>query len=112
MPTINVDASHGGISDLKTFGGNLKVLTGTFDFDSSYPTGGEACDLSQYFKGDPLGAIFAPKAGYVFEYDATNKKVKAYYADYDAAADGALIEVANTTNLSAVTGVPFIIWGW
>jgi len=51
-------------------------LTGQVDFDSSYPAGGESMDLSHYL-GLVLGAIFEPKVGYEFEYDYTNKKVKA-----------------------------------
>lgn len=85
----------------------LRFVTGKFVFDTSYPTGGETVDFglrSVYV------AVIAPASGYVLEYDATNKKVKAFYADYDATADGALIEVPNLTNLSAVTA-RFIVVG-
>jgi hypothetical protein len=33
-------------------------------------------------------------------FDRANLKVKAFYADYDAVADGALIEVANDTDIA------------
>lgn len=89
---------------------NVKILTGQFSFSDEYPVAGEAMDLSDYFT-KVLGVMFENKAGYVFEYDYQNSKVKAYYADYDAAADGALIPVPDKTDLDALTGVRFIAWG-
>jgi hypothetical protein len=89
---------------------NVKILTGQFSFSDEYPVAGESMNLSDYFT-KVLGVMFANKAGYVFEYDYENSKVKAMYADYDAAADGALIPVPNATDLSEVTGVRFIAWG-
>lgn len=59
----------------------LKVVTLEIDFDSSYVTGGEPLDLSDYFSVIK-GAVFESKAGYQFE--LTDKdapadcKVKAY----------------------------------
>jgi hypothetical protein len=81
--------------------GNSRVVIGTFTFDSSYATNGEACDPG-------LGTINlaisdSSVSGYTFQYDYSNKKLKAFYADYDAGADGALIEVANAVDLSAVS---------
>lgn len=76
------------------------------DFDSSYPTGGEAITDAQLgFSKAPDWVEIEPKSGYVFEYDGTNDKIKVFMADYDAVADGALIEANNTRDLSAVTGV-------
>lgn len=81
--------------------GNTRVVFATFTFDSSYPTGGEACDPGL---GTVNIAISDPSvSGYVFQYDYANRKLKAFYADYDAGADGPLIEVANGVNLSAVS---------
>lgn len=91
---------------------NLRIITGQIDFDSSYPTGGEAMDLSSYFPVALKAVFIENKAGYVFAYDYANKKVLAYYADYDAVADGALIQVANTTDLSAVVDVRFMAIGY
>lgn len=91
-------------------GRNYRLVTGTIAFDSSYPTGGEALDLSGKLK-TLKSVMLENKSGYVFEYDYANKLVKAYYYDYDAGADGAAIEVANTTDLSAVTGVRFTAIG-
>ena len=68
-------------------------------------------DLSAFFS-TLMFVQFEIKSGYVFEYDYANKLALAYWADYDAGADGALIQVANTTDLSGVTGVRFIAWGY
>lgn len=89
---------------------DLRVFTGSIAFDSSYPTGGEAMDLSSKFAALKL-VLFENDAGYVFQYDYTNKKVLAYYYDYDAGADGTAIQVANATDLSALTDVRFIAFG-
>ena len=81
------------------------------DFDSSYPTGGESLPASDLGLSVVDIVLPSPKSGYIFEYDYTNSKLKAYYADYDASADGALIEVASTTDLSGVTGVKLLVMG-
>lgn len=73
------------------------------DFDSSYPTGGEAIDISANERLAFVGA--QPTSGYVFQWDAANQKLLAYYGDNNNAADGPLIEVPNTTDLSSLTGV-------
>jgi len=90
---------------------SLRIVTGTIAFSASYPTGGETFDLSN--KVPKLKVVLIEnKSGYIFEYDYANKKVKVYYCDYDAAGDGALIEVANATDLSALTGVRFMAIGY
>jgi hypothetical protein len=140
--TINKDSgNYGAIFTPKIYAkGDMKLLSGSVDFDSSYPTGGLAMDLTKFFK-NLLGVMFETKAGYIFEYDYTAKKVKALYpqggeqvgdglggASVDAgatsvtssAANGNIVtvnagkarEVANATNLSAVTGVRFFAWGY
>ncbi len=40
-------------------------------------------------------------AGYVGQWDATNGTIVCYYADYDAGADGALIEAASDVDAGA-----------
>lgn len=91
----------------------ITVRSYEIDFDSSYPTGGEAWDLSADFSVIK-GAIFEGRTR-VFELTSKNapasSKVKAYFFDYDAVADGAAIEVADTTDLSAVTKVGVLVWG-
>jgi hypothetical protein len=79
---------------------------GTIAFDSSYPTGGEALDIGSASEVI-LHVQAGPKSGYVFEFDYANQKLLAYYADNNNASDGALIQVPDTTDLSAVTGVRF-----
>lgn len=90
---------------------------GLVAFDSSYPTGGEPfnAELESGLR-DVFAVFVAPKNGYVFQYvdsaTAASRKIIAYYADYDAVADGALIEVPDTTNLSTVTGVFVMVVGY
>jgi len=96
-----------------TIFGNKRFIQGKIAFDTSYPTGGEAFSLADMgLAGGVLDfCMFEPESGYIFEYDHTNNKVLAYYCDYDAVADGALIQVANTTDLSALTDARFIAIG-
>jgi hypothetical protein len=78
MSEITYSSGAGGKAPVYAVGVTpAKLLTGTFSFDTSYPTGGEAFDITGKFKS-LMGVIFEPKAGYSFEYDYTNKKVKAY----------------------------------
>jgi hypothetical protein len=84
------------------------------DFDASYPTGGEALTSANLGFGDSstrLVVIALQAGGYTFEYDRANAKLKAFYYDYNNAADGAALEVPDTTNLSTVTGVTLLTFG-
>lgn len=87
------------VLDKQDYFGNLRVEFVTATFSSSYTTGGEAVAPSF---GQIQMAIVGQVSGYSFEYDYTNKKLKAFYYDYNNAADGVAIEVPATTNLSAV----------
>jgi len=87
------------------------MVIGILTLTGTYVTDGEAMDLSGIFKDLQL-VTFENKAGYIFEYDYTAKKVKAYYADYSASVDGALIEVANEANITAASGVKFMAVGF
>ena len=91
-------------------GKRLKIMYGTFDFDSSYPTDGEAMDLSNEFV-ELLYVNMVPSNGYFFEYDKTNKKIIAYESGADG---GANDEVGNGTDLASAgcTDVPFIAFGY
>ena len=60
------------------FRGGVKIEFGTIAMDSSYPTGGEDITFEGFNK-KPMVVIFETKGGYLFEYDRTNGKVKAYY---------------------------------
>ena len=86
---------------IPTVRGVEKVWSGTVTFDDSYPTGGES------FTQSNLGFVafnrveVNPTAGYVFEYDAANEKIIAYWVD--TTTDGApMAEVTDEEDLSAV----------
>lgn len=89
---------------------NLGIVLGSVAYDDDYSTGGDSFDPSGYF-GNVLFVAVEPFAGYVFTYDYTSALLLAYYYDYDAGADSAAIEVADTTDLSAITAAKFIVIG-
>ena len=79
----------------------------SFPGEASYPTGGMllSAGFAEKLKSGRtiLGIIAGDCGGFVPVWEPGAGAVKVYYADYDAGADGALIEVANTTNLSGTT---------
>tara|TARA_R100000231_G_scaffold88704_3_gene67161 strand:- start:626 stop:937 length:312 start_codon:yes stop_codon:yes gene_type:complete len=78
--------------------GNRLTVALKVTFDASYPTGGEALDLTAYVSNIETVHVEV-SGGFVFQYDRTNKKLKAF----EAGGDGdALDEVDNATNLSTV----------
>lgn len=80
--------------------GQSKALCfGTFAFDSSYPTGGEAFDAAGDVGYDNLW-VTSTAAGYLATLDKTNQKIIMYQ---QSAATSALTEVPNATNLSTVS---------
>lgn len=90
---------------------NLTITNVTLD--ATYPAGGEAITannvgLSTISALIPLGS----PAGATYEWDSTNAKLKAYYADYSTTTDGLLIEIAvgDTAILSGVV-VPVLAIG-
>ena len=83
--------------------GNVRMVIGSFTMSNSYAAGGDTVNNKLIPLKRILKIFLSPKSGYIPEYDLANNKVKVYYADYDAAADGALIEVAATTDLSSVS---------
>jgi hypothetical protein len=96
--------------------GNL-LITGTLAMDSSYPTNGEALDLSGYFPGGSLwlfSADLVSSAGYLLAHDGgtpADGKIEVYYMDYDAVADGVPVEIPNATDLSAITAAKVVMIG-
>src|SRR5688500_12362976 len=90
-------------------GDTAHLYEGTLSWDDSYPTGGESFNVTGNEKFSTV--IFGHKGGYTFEWDEANQKVIAYYVDNDAGADSAQIQVPNTTDLAAVTGVKFLAIG-
>lgn len=92
----------------RTLMANKRRHQALITFDSSYTTGGMSLTARNLgmFKVENLRAD--PQSGYVFAYDATNKKVLAYRTKDPANAGGADIvmqEVANAVNLSAISTV-------
>jgi len=87
--------------------GQVNVDRFTVVLDSSYPTGGYtglAAKLTAAASRTPtIIALFAQSSGYVAHWDYANSKLMVYHADYDAVADGPLIQVPDATDLSAVT---------
>ena len=103
MLEIKIDADNPGKAPVRNIGFPLTFLTGTIDFDSSYPTGGEDFDVSDYFSKPVINVLVFPKGGYTFEYDKDNKKVKVFDAG---------TEVIDATDLSSLTGVQYLAIGW
>ncbi len=80
--------------------GDLKLRIFDVTFDSSHASGGESLTADD-LGVDPVFVIAEPTDGYVFEYDKGNEKLMAFFADYDAGADGALI-AATSENMATV----------
>lgn len=103
------------ITRTDTVGRYTKYKTGTITFDSSYATGGET--LSASACGFPSKVEFIQatnSAGYIFEYDYTNGKLKAYYTSKSGTITSPGLpgpEVAASTDLSSVT-CRFIAFGY
>ena len=93
--------------------GDAKMYLGTVTMSNSYATGGDSLNLKTALNIDKILSVELSvqhgSAQYILKYDATNGKVKAFYYDYNAVASGAAIEVAATTDLSAVTADAKII---
>ena len=91
------------------FGGGMLFVTGTVTMDNSYPTGGEAVTAGQFKGGSFVRVLLsASTTGIVPAFDATNKKVMAFWVD--TTVDGAaLAEVTASTDL-ATTVFPFVAY--
>lgn len=75
-------------------------------FDSSYATGGEDFTPASLGFQEFYLVLPAPTAGYVFDYVASTKKLRAFRIpalDGNAASAAPLAEVSNAVNLSTVT---------
>lgn len=98
--------------------GNVRRVRGTATFDSSYPTGGEPFTaaqlgltfLSELIPGTGRGASSTAYA-VAWNRSTSAPTLMAYMGDNNNAADGPLIEVANTTDLSTLV-VPFEAIGY
>jgi hypothetical protein len=90
----------------------LRFEFGTIALDSEYPTGGESLTIF----ANTEAVVCQPRGGYVFDYDKANSKLLAYQSDNgNSVASGTvtpLVQVAASTDLSALSDVPYIAFGW
>lgn len=82
-------------------------MTATVTLSGTYPTNGEPIDLAGYM---PLASARQPdkvsvdgKAGFVYQYDPTNKKLLVY-TNTAGGANAALGEHTNATYVAGVSG--------
>lgn len=87
--------------------GQIGIQRVLVDFDNNYETGGEAFDPDKYHKGRTVDVHIKPQDGYVFEWDATNKKI---IARVSGTTDAPLNEEGNATDMSTITGVEVRVW--
>jgi hypothetical protein len=95
MGALTVTTSDRGVN------GNKRWVRGSVAFSSSYATGGDTGLTAAALGLDAVEHMeINGKATYLLEYVNASGNVLAYYLDYDAAADGAAVQVPNTTDLS------------
>lgn len=82
---------------------DLKFVPLTLAFDSSYPTGGE--EFSFDGVSTIVTMIIEDTALYTFMYDYVNDKILAYVKTSG-------LQAADTTNLSAQTGIHALLIGY
>lgn len=90
-------AATAAIVDKNLSIGKYKARLCTITMDSSMAAGGESITgfPNSVGLGRVVGAIICGQAGgYPAWWDQANSKIQSFYADYDAGADGALVEAA------------------
>lgn len=93
--------------------GSRRSIHLTVAFDASYPTGGYAITPAQLGLQNIINVRCDPQKGYTFEWDYVNGKLIAYQGDNANAGVAPGIQVAATTNLSAVlTAVRLTVTGY
>jgi hypothetical protein len=80
-------------------GSTRAIAWGTVLLDNSYPTGGEAIDATGDLGYDKV--MFEAGGSCVLQWDKANQKVLAFWTG--STVNTALVQVPNTTDLSAVT---------
>lgn len=83
--------------------GNAYAVTASITFDSSYPTGGEALAASAFGLNEITLMLCETASGYMFQYDHSNAKLKAYYPR--AALTGSLVVSGEAATLTDDTDV-------
>lgn len=101
MATLSVPAKNDDVW------GRLRVRIGTFTFDASYPTGGEAITAAQFGLSEIVLVIPSERATgatgkRIVQWDPATLKLVALQGDNDAVGDGPFVEVPNTTDLSTL----------
>lgn len=93
--------------------GSQRVIRGTITFDASYPTGGESFTPASVGLTQLNRLNVFPSGPYVPAWNRSTSAplVLVYMGDNNNASDGPLIQVADTTDLSAVV-VPFEAVGY
>lgn len=87
-------------------GHNFNVAICTWAWDATYPAGGEAATANQLGM-TTISAVIpvsSNTAGYVYNWDAANSKLQAYYSNNDSTADGPLIDIA-AGDTAMLTGI-------
>ena len=85
---------------------DVRVVFVEITFNGTYTTNGESLVPGDVGMVAIHMAIFEPIGGKAFEYDHTNEKLKVYYYDYNAGADGSAIEhPASDTSVTALKGM-------
>lgn len=89
-----------------------RVVFGSLAWDNSYPTGGEAITLNQLGLSVLEQLLPFPSLGYVPSWDGSESSPLVLLYWVDTTVDGApLAEVADTTDVSAITEMPVIAIG-
>lgn len=91
--------------------GDLRFAAIDVTPDASWLAAGESLTAANFGLTTLMAVICESKGGYVFTYDRANSKLLAYRADYDAVADGALVAVPDTTDISAIGAVRLVAFG-
>ena len=101
MASLNLHQEGAGRAEAQVNGTTAVLFVpGTFAFDDSYPTGGEAFDLSDIL-ASVAGVLVSAQGGRTFE--VADGSIIAYEAATD-------VEVADEEDLDGVV-VSFVAWG-
>lgn len=87
------------------FVGTQRMVVADVTMDSSYATNGESVTAASFGLSRLDRLVCYPASGYIPQWNGSTSapKIKVYYGDNNNASDGPLIEVPNTTDLSAIT---------
>lgn len=93
--------------------GNAYAVAADVTFDSSYPTNGEALAASAFGLNEISLLLCETASGYMFQYDYTNAKLKAYYprAAVSGTLAAAVAEGATPVTSSAANGAIVTLTG-